>query len=76
MSAATPSACATGHPRSGRQGSGTGASMPRGTFAAWSIRAGVQLYLSRIMGTSVEMIWQTYGHLVPDAEEYPRGLLD
>jgi hypothetical protein len=50
--------------------------MPRGTFAAWSIRAGVQLYLSRIMGTSVEMIWQTYGHLVPDAEEYPRGLLD
>ncbi len=29
----------------------------RHTFAAWSIRAGVQLfYLSRIMGTSVEMI--------------------
>jgi integrase len=49
----------------------------RHTFAAWSIRAGIQLfYLSRIMGTSVEMISQTYGHLVPDSEEYLRGLLD
>jgi integrase len=49
----------------------------RHTFAAWSIRAGVQLfYLSRIMGTSVEMISQTYGHLVPDSEAYLRGLLD
>jgi hypothetical protein len=38
---------------------------------------GVQLfYLSRIMGTSVEMISQTYGHLVPDSEDYLRGLLD
>ncbi len=49
----------------------------RHTFAAWSIRAGVQLfYLSRIMGTSVAMIDATYGHLVPDSEEYLRGLLD
>jgi integrase len=49
----------------------------RHTFAAWSIRAGVQLfYLSRIMGTSVEMIGTTYGHLVPDSEDYLRGLLD
>jgi integrase len=49
----------------------------RHTFAAWGIRAGVQLfYLSRIMGTSVEMISQTYGHLVPDSEEYLRGILD
>jgi integrase len=49
----------------------------RHTFAAWSIRAGVQLfYLSRLMGTSVEMISQTYGHLVPDSEDYLRGLLD
>jgi integrase len=49
----------------------------RHTFASWSIRAGVQLfYLSRIMGTSVEMIGATYGHLVPDSEEYLRGLLD
>jgi hypothetical protein len=28
------------------------------------------------MGTSVEMIDRTYGHLAPDAEEYERGLLD
>jgi integrase len=49
----------------------------RHTFAAWSIRAGVQLfYLSRIMGTSVAQIDATYGHLVPDSEEYLRGLLD
>ena len=32
--------------------------------------------LSRRMGTSVEMIDRTYGHLAPDAEEYERGLLD
>ena len=49
----------------------------RHTFAAWSIAAGVQLfYLSRIMGTSVTQIDKTYGHLVPDSEDYLRGLLD
>ena len=49
----------------------------RHTFAAWSIAAGVQLfYLSRIMGTSVTQIDKTYGHFVPDSEEYLRGLLD
>jgi integrase len=49
----------------------------RHTFAAWSIRAGVSLfYLSRIMGTSVQMLDERYGHLVPDSEEYLRGLLD
>ena len=49
----------------------------RHTFAAWSIRAGVQLfYLSRIMGTSVQMLDERYGHLVPDSEEMLRGLLD
>jgi integrase len=49
----------------------------RHTFAAWSIAAGMQLfYLSRIMGTSVTQIDATYGHLVPDSEEYLRGLLD
>jgi integrase len=49
----------------------------RHTFASWSIRAGVQLfYLSRVMGTSVAQIDATYGHLVPDSDEYLRGLLD
>ena len=33
-------------------------------------------YLARIMGTSVEQIDRTYGHLLPDSEEYLRGLLD
>src|SRR5207342_3162792 len=48
----------------------------RHTFAAWSIAAGVQLfYLSRIMGTSVAMLDERYGHLVPDSEEMLRGLL-
>ena len=28
------------------------------------------------MGTSVQMIDQTYGHLLPDSKEYLRGLLD
>ena len=28
------------------------------------------------MGTSVTQIDVTYGHLVPDSEEYLRGLLD
>jgi len=28
------------------------------------------------MGTSVEMIDRTYGHLAADAEDYERGLLD
>jgi integrase len=49
----------------------------RHTFASWAIAGGVQLfYLARIMGTSVQQIDQTYGHLLPDSEEYLRGLLD
>jgi hypothetical protein len=41
------------------------------------LAAGVSLFaLSRRMGTSVEMIDRTYGHLTPDAEEYKRVLLD
>jgi hypothetical protein len=42
-----------------------------------SLAAGVSLFsLARRMGTSVEMIDRTYGHLAPDAEEYERTLLD
>jgi hypothetical protein len=32
--------------------------------------------LARRMGTSVEQIDKTYGHLLPDAEDYERRLLD
>jgi integrase len=49
----------------------------RHTYAAWSIAAGVNIYqLARRMGTSVEMIDRTYGHLLPDADDAERGLLD
>jgi integrase len=49
----------------------------RHTFASRAIAAGVQLfYLARIMGTSVAQIDGSYGHLLPDSEDYLRGLLD
>jgi integrase len=49
----------------------------RHTFATWAIAGGVQLfYLARIMRTSVAMVDATYGHMLPDSEEYLRGLLD
>jgi integrase len=41
----------------------------RHTYATVSLAAGVSLFsLARRMGTSVEMIDRTYGHLAPDAE--------
>lgn len=47
------------------------------TFATFAIAAGVSLYyLARFMGTSVQMIDRTYGHLVPEAEAEVRELLD
>lgn len=49
----------------------------RHTYAAFSLAAGVGVFaLARRMGTSVDMIDRTYGHLVGDADEYERGLLD
>jgi integrase len=49
----------------------------RHTFATWSLAAGMSIFtLSRRMGTSVRMIDATYGHLVRDAEDHDRGLLD
>jgi integrase len=42
----------------------------RHTYATMSLAAGVSLFsLARRMGTSVEMIDRTYGHLAPDAED-------
>ena len=39
--------------------------------------AGVSLFsLARRMGTSAEKIDKTYGHLLPDAADYERSLLD
>ena len=49
----------------------------RHTYAAFSIGAGISLFtLARRMGTSVEQIDRTYGHLLPDAADYERSLLD
>ncbi len=49
----------------------------RHTYATFSIAAGISLFaLARRMGTSLEMIDKTYGHLAPDADDYELGLLD
>jgi len=49
----------------------------RHTYASFSIAAGVSLFaLARRMETSVQQIDKTYGHLLPDAVDYERGLLD
>ena len=49
----------------------------RHTFASFSIAAGVQLFeLARFMGTSVEQIDPTYGHLLADSLDRTRAALD
>ena len=47
----------------------------RHTFASFAIAAGGSLfYLARLMGSSVEQIDRSNGHLLPDSEDYLRGL--
>jgi integrase len=49
----------------------------RHTYATWSLAAGVDIYtLARRMGTSLQMIDRTYGHLAAGADEWERELLD
>jgi integrase len=49
----------------------------RHTYASFAIAAGVSLFeLARFMGTSVEQIDNTYGHLLPDALDRTRRALD
>ena len=49
----------------------------RHTYAAFSIAAGVSLFaIAPRMGTSLEQIDSTYGHLLPDAEAAERKLLN
>jgi hypothetical protein len=49
----------------------------RHTYASFGIAAGVSTFiLARTMGTSVEMIEKRYGHLLPDAADYVRDLLN
>lgn len=49
----------------------------RHSYASFAIAAGVSLFeLARFMGTSVEQIDRTYGHLLPDALDRTRTALD
>jgi integrase len=49
----------------------------RHTFATWSLSAGMSIFtLARRMGTSVQVIDATYGHLAHDAEDRDRELLE
>jgi integrase len=49
----------------------------RHSYATFAIAAGVWLFeLARFMGTSVEQIDKTYGHLLPDALDRTRQALD
>lgn len=61
-----------------RRASGWGGARSRSSWTgAAPIAAGVSLFaLARRMGTSLEMIDQTYDRLAPDADDYELGLLD
>ena len=62
------------------EASGIGHGTPytlRHTFATNALAAGISLFdLSRFMGTSIEMIDRTYGHLAADSEQAAREKLD
>lgn len=48
----------------------------RHTFASFAIAAGLPTFeIARMMGTSIEQIEKTYGHLLPDALERGRAAL-
>ncbi|HEY5659934.1 MAG TPA: hypothetical protein VIR59_04020, partial [Gaiellaceae bacterium] len=49
----------------------------RHTFATEALAAGISVFeLARVIGTSVEMIDRTYGHLVQDSEASIRARLE
>jgi integrase len=49
----------------------------RHTFASFAIAAGLPTFeIARMMGTSIEQIEKTYGHLLPDALERGRAALE
>jgi integrase len=49
----------------------------RHTFASFAIAAGIPTFeIARMMGTSIEQIQKTYGHLLPDALERGRAALE
>lgn len=49
----------------------------RHTFATWALHGGMSLFhLSRVTGTSIAQLDQTYGHLLADSERFMRDLLN
>jgi len=49
----------------------------RHSYAAWCLAAGMNTFaVAKRMGTSVQMIDDTYGHLISDSMEREIGLLD
>jgi hypothetical protein len=49
----------------------------RHSFATWALAAGLSIFeLARYMGTSVDMIDRTYGHLARGSEDLARAKLD
>jgi integrase len=49
----------------------------RHTYASWAIAAGLPTFeIATTMGTSLEMLSKTYGHLLPDAADRVRVALD
>ena len=49
----------------------------RHTFASFAIAAGIATFeIARMMGTSIEQIEKTYGHLLPDALDRGRAALE
>jgi integrase len=49
----------------------------RHTFASFAIAAGIPTFeIARMMGSSIEQIEKTYGHLLPDALERGRSALE
>jgi integrase len=49
----------------------------RHTFATEALAAGISTFeLSRLMGSSIEMIERTYGHLARDSEQQIRARLE
>lgn len=49
----------------------------RHSFATWALAAGLSIFeLARYMGTSVDMIDRTYGHLARGSEDLARAKID
>jgi integrase len=75
-----PAVIAAGFTRLDEKGKLKAARTPyalRHTFASFAIAAGIPTFeIARMMGTSIEQIEKTYGHLLPDALERGRAALE